>query len=334
MNILYCAFLALSLAATDAPLKPKTAKPARTTDAAKADDPVQAEYYKLIEADENALNEIDRWVKEFNAFNEKGVAGPRAALIAKVEQRMLEVKKMYEDFLAKHPNHIEGRLAYGSFLNEAGEEAEAIIQWEKARELDPNNPSSWNNLANIYSHIGPAKKAFGYYEKAMELDPKEPIYVQNLAVAIYLFRKDAAEAYRIDEKQIFDKALELYRQAMKLDPTNLVLATEYAQSYYGIRPLRAEEALTAWNHALTLAKTPVEKQGVYLHLARVQLNSGRFKEADASLALVTHPDLQDMKERLTRNLNEKRAAAEGKPPEAEEKSSKAEGQPAQPASVR
>jgi Flp pilus assembly protein TadD len=178
------------------------------------------------------------------------------------------------------------------------------------RSLAPRNPSPWNNLANVYAHIGPVKKGFQYYEKAIELDPNEPVYLQNLATVTYLFRKDAAEMYRIDEEAVFNKALDLYRKAMKLDPTNILLATDYAQSYYGIRPLRADDALAAWNHALTLAKSDAEKEGIYIHLARVELNSGRFPEARRHLDLVKDPEMQELKQRLEKNLEKKKAEAQ------------------------
>ena len=117
------------------------------------------------------------------------------------------------------------------------------------------------------------------------------------------------ETYRIDEEAVFNKALDLYRQAMKLDPTNLVLATDYAQSYYGIQPTRVEDALKAWNHCLTLAKNDVEKQGLYLHLARVELNAGRFDDAQKHLSLVKDPSMEDLKNRLQRNLDKKKSEA-------------------------
>jgi tetratricopeptide (TPR) repeat protein len=166
-----------------------------------------------------------------------------------------------------------------------------------------------NNLANVYAHIGPIMIAFSYYEKAIELDVEEPVYLQNLATVTYLFRKDAAESYRIDEEAVFNKALELYRRAMKLDPTNILLATDYAQCFYGIKPVRVKDAIAAWNHALTLAKSDAEKEGIYLHLARVELNAGKFTEAEQHLALVKDPEMQDLRDRLKRNLERKRTEA-------------------------
>ena len=65
---------------------------------------------------------------------------------------------------------------------------------------------------------------------------------------------------------------------MKLDPGNFVLATDYAQTYYGIRPIRTEEAITAWKDVLKIASNETEREGVYLHLARIKLSAGRFDE--------------------------------------------------------
>jgi len=279
-------------------------------------DATELEYLKLIEGDEQALEEVERWVNEYKAFEAQGAAGPKSILIAKIEQRFEGVKKEYDDFLQRHPKHVKALLAYGSFLSEIDEDEGAITHWEKAREIDPKNPSAWNNLANIYGHVGPVKKAFQYYAKAMELDPAEPVYVHNLATSVYLFRKDAAETYRIDETAVFDKALDLYRQAMRLDPTNLVLATDFAQSYYGIRPLRADDAVGAWNHALTLAKNDGEKEGIYLHLARVNWMADRLDETEKNLGRVSQPEFAELKKRITRNLERKRS---GKEPAADEK---------------
>jgi hypothetical protein len=104
---------------------------------------------------------------------------------------------------------------------------------------------------------------------------------------------------------VFDKALDLYRQAMKLDPQNFPLATDYAQSYYGIRPLRTNDALVAWTNALHIARDELEREGVYIHLARVKISIGRFAEAQAHLDAVTNAALADMRNRLQRNLNQR-----------------------------
>lgn len=271
----------------------------------------KGEYERLLELDDQAQTDADQWIQENRKAREKGEGVPAEVLNARIDRRFNEVRAAYESFMAKHPKEVRARLAYGSFLNDIGEEEEGVAQWEKAREMDPSNPAAWNNLANYYGHRGPVKKAFEFYEKAMQLDPKEPVYVHNLAITTYLFRKDAREYYRCSEEEVFNRALALYRKAIGLDPKNFLLASDYAQSYYGIKPLRAEDALAAWNYALKLATDELAREGVYLHLARVELNSGRFKAAQAHLNLVKDDRLDVLKDRLQKNLDQKRTAAQG-----------------------
>lgn len=269
-------------------------------------DPVEVEFRGLMAADDEAQEEVDKWIRENDEFAAKGAGTPPAGLNRRIMERFEPVRKGYEDFLKRNPNHVRARVAYGSFLGDINEEEAAQVQLEKALELDAKDPVVYNNLAGIYGHIGPdVKKAFEYYARAIELAPNESLYYRNYATTVFLFRTDAREYFKIEEQQVFDKAMELYDKALKLDPKNFELATWVAQSYYGITPVRLEAALKSWTNALSLAGNEVEREGVYVHLARFKLNAGRFDEARAHLNLVTNTNFNDLKARLTRNLNEK-----------------------------
>jgi tetratricopeptide (TPR) repeat protein len=278
-------------------------------------DPVEKDYQQLLADDDAAQAEVDAWIQDNAKFAEQGAGLSRAALAAKVNQRLDKVKESYRAFLLKHPDHARARLAFASFLGDIGEEREAVEQAEKARESEPKNPAAWNNLANLYGHRGPVKKAFEYYEKAIELGPNEPVYLQNFATTVYLFRKDAREHYGIDEQQVFTKALGLYERAVKLDPENFRLVTDWASSYYGIKPPRYDDALAAWEYALKIARDDIERQGVQIHLARFKINMKRFDEARAHLAAVQHEMYGELKERALENLKHReQQARESGPP--------------------
>jgi tetratricopeptide (TPR) repeat protein len=135
---------------------------------------------------------------------------------------------------------------------------------------------------------------------------------------VYLFRKDSTEFYGLTEQQVFNKALDLYSQALKLDPTNFPLASDVAQTYYGIKPTRTEDALKAWTNALSIAHDQVEREGVYVHFARIKLHAGRIAEARAHLNSVTNEMYLALKTRLERNIEEqeKQAAGTNSPPSA------------------
>jgi len=279
-------------------------------------DPRRIELKKLEDADDAAQAEVDEWIRQNSEFAAKGAGIPKAELNQRIRKRFETVQKSYEEFIKREPNFAPARIAYASFLGDIGDEDAEVEQLEKARELDPKDPAIWNNLANYHGHRGPVKTAFAYYEKAIQLDPKESVYYQNFATTVYLFRKDAREYYNISEQQVFDKALKLYEKAFALDPTNFPLATDLAQSYYGIKPVRTDDALKAWTNALNIAHDDVEREGVYVHLARFEMVAGRFDDARAHLTMVTNPMYADLKHRLGQNieLKEKGSTETNAPP--------------------
>jgi tetratricopeptide (TPR) repeat protein len=277
---------------------------------AESNDPVQREYLKLLEMDNAAQAEVDRWLIEEQKFAETGAGIDPGTMRGKIRQRFEPVEKAYKDFLTRNPKHTEARIAFGSFLNDTGQEMEAKEQWEKARELDPKNPATWNNLANFYGHNSPVTKAFEYYEKAIELAPNEPVYYQNLATTVYLFRRDATNYFKIAEQAVFDKAMALYRRALSLDPSNFPLATDLAQTYYGIKPARVKDALAAWNDALKVARDDIEREGVYIHLARWNRTAGDIGAARRELDRVTNGMYSVTKSNILRSLDRK--SEEGK----------------------
>jgi tetratricopeptide (TPR) repeat protein len=285
----------------------KATAPAAAT-ATATNDPVEAAYQQLLEADDQAHEEIDQWILEADQFEKAGAGVLKANLEARIRQRLDAVDKSYRNFLDLHPKHARAHLAYGSFRNDIRDEDAAVEHWEKARELEPSNPAAWNNLANYYGHRSPVTNAFAYYAKAIELDPKEPVYVWNFATTVFLFRVDAMSFYGIDEAAVFEKALALYRQAVALDPTNFVLATDYANSFYVTKPARYEDGIVAWNQALKVAADDAEREGVRIHLARCHLGLKRFDEAAAQLALVTNEAYAPLKKRLAERIVQERAA--------------------------
>lgn len=275
------------------------------------DEGVEKEYKKLLEADDTAQAEVDQWIRDNDEAAAKGAGVPSADLQRRIRDRFAPIREAYADFIRRHPNHARARVAFGSFLNDLHDEDGAQAQWEKALELNPKDPAAYNNLANIYSHTGPINKVFEYYGKAIELNPREPLYYQNLGDVVFLFRKDAMKFYTLTEPQVYDKALEIYRQALKLAPDNFPLASDVAQTYYGIKPLRLEDALTAWTNTLAIAHDEVEREGVYLHFARLKLQADRFAEVHAHLNAVTNDMYTVLKKRLTRNLDEQERKASG-----------------------
>ena len=277
-------------------------------------DPAERALHQIMLDDDAAMESVAQSIQLNQTSATNGAAATPEQVKQGLRARLDIVRKEYEEFLKKFPDSARGHLAYGTFLNDIGEEYEGSVEYEKSRQLDPKNPAVWNDLANYYGENSPVTNAFAYYAKAIELDPAESVYYQNLATTVYLFRHDATNFYGITEAEVFDKSLALYRQAMALDPGNLPLATDYAQSFYEIHPLRTNDALVAWTNALALTHTETEREGVYVHLARLKIGIGRYDEARAHLAAITNADLLGIRHRLERNLADKEHPGTNAPP--------------------
>jgi tetratricopeptide (TPR) repeat protein len=281
---------------------------------AQTNDPDEKEYDRLLQDDDAAEKEVLGWMDTADAFAKAGGGEPRGTLNLKIQQRLDVIKREYEDFVERHPRHVNARLAFGSFLNDNNDKEGAFKQWEEARQLAPTNPAAWNNLGNYYGQRGPATNAFQCYDKAIELNPLQAVYYHNLAATVYLFRDEARAYYHLDERQVFDKSLTLYRQAIKMDPDNFILLSDYAQSFYGIQPPRWKDGLEAWTEALKVAHDEVEREGVHIHLARLHLQLGEYDQARMNLDVVTNADYAKMKNVLAHKLKEEvgRKKEEGK----------------------
>ncbi len=266
-------------------------------------DPVERDFRKVMVDDDDAEKEILSWMDSAENFDKSGGKSSAVTLNLRIQKKLDGIKREYEDFVDRHPDHVNARLAFGSFLNDNNEDAGALLQWESARDLAPTNPAPWNDLGNYYAQPGrQVRKAFESYGKAIELNSNQPVYYHNLAAAVYLFRSEAAEYYHIDASQAFEKALTLYQCAIKLDPQNFILATDYAEAFYGINPPRLQEGLAAWLNAVKLAPDETEREGVYLHLARIHLQLGQLDQAQSNLILVTNAGYADLRANLSSKL--------------------------------
>lgn len=257
--------------------------------------------------------------------NRDPLAAPfRVTLRARLDQKFQPVRDAYVDFLLQHPNHARAHLAYGSFLLDLGDEAEALVHDEKARDLDPGNPAVWNNLGGLYARLGRIPEALSSYQEAVRLNPSEAVYPHSLGTLICLFPREAAAYLHCDETQVLSHAVSHYQTAVRLDPDNFEYAQDLAETYYGRRPPKPEteearralgqQALGAWTNALERATLNVQREGVYLHMARWHLRSGSEKSALECLQRVTNNALLDLRQELQAQIKTPASGNTNTPP--------------------
>lgn len=304
MNLLLIPVLAagimLNAAGADGNAVQKTGPVASRTNA-----PVEEEYEKLLAEDEAAQAEVAKWRQEDKGLPARDAVTRQADLERRIRERLQPIDKAYADFLQRHPRYVRARLSYGCFLNDRQDEAGAQVQWEKALELDPQNADAYSNLAGRYCEIGPAKKAFEFFSKAIELKPTEALYYHNFADALYVLRNHAMVQYGLSEQEVFSRALRLYSNAARLEPRNFTFAWDWGQTYYALKPLPYDEALQSWTNALHSAQNEVDRERVYVHLARLKMLAGRLAEARAQLNLVTNQSCAQLKASLLRHIGER-----------------------------
>jgi tetratricopeptide (TPR) repeat protein len=263
---------------------------------------LEADYAQLQALDDSAQAEVDEWTRQSNTAGTNQSQAAVADLHHRVHQRLAPVRHAYENFLSKHPDYVKARLTYGGFLNDLGEESAAQAQWEKALELDPKNADALNNLAGRYSEIGPPEKAFEYYSKAIALNPSSAIYHANFGDTLYVRRKTAMTFYHLDEQQVYARALACYSNAARLDPTNYAFASKAAETHYTLKNFPTQNALQAWTNALLRTHSEPERDGVYVHLARVNMLAGHYAQARNILAAITNADCLKLKSNLLETI--------------------------------
>ncbi len=273
-----------------------------------ADAVIERDLKTLLAKDNAAMAEVHQWFHD-NLASLKKSPEQRATLGHLIQQRLAPVRAAYEDFLAKSPDHTRARNAYASFLAHTRNDKEAASQWEIALELDPKSAAAWNNLGVHFGNLAvqlkqlePAQRALASYAKAVEVAPREPLYLHNLATAIALFRDAAAEHFKVDRTQVLDHALEFYRKAMELDPKKFQLASELAETYHDIRPIRIEEGRRAWARALQNARDDSDREWVNLQLALLEANAGDLIAARQQLAKSSGQHYTELHRRLAKAL--------------------------------
>jgi tetratricopeptide (TPR) repeat protein len=268
------------------------------------------QFNALIAKDEQSRKETDQWIHNTPALEDFRYVTYNNMLSLRVEHRLKVVAAEYQAFIAAHPRIKAAKDAQAAFVSGMNEKIVAIKEWEQIRQSGVNDGSGWAALAHYYSHTGPIEGVFKCYEKALEVDARNPANYENLATAIFLYRRDAQNYYQLKgEQEVFDKALEVYGQALAASPEDYDLASDIAESYYVIRPNRVEDALQAWQTVLKIATTEEQREEAFLHLARFEIHAGRFDEARQYLDRVNEDSLMGNKETILRNLQDRESQA-------------------------
>jgi tetratricopeptide (TPR) repeat protein len=105
-------------------------------------------------------------------------------------------------------------LSVGESLEKGGHDAEAIGQYEKARQENPSLHLE-RKLAVLYDKVGDHQKAMAEFEKALKRTPTDAGLLSNIGFCFYNQRK-------------FDEAEQYLRRALTIDPNHQVATRNLA----------------------------------------------------------------------------------------------------------
>ncbi len=94
--------------------------------------------------------------------------------------KMEEASGAFQKAVELDANDPVPRLNLAYTYDRQGRTEEAIAEYRKAIELDPSNLLAYNNLGVLYDKMGQYDEAIGEFQRAMEIDPSDANTLQNL----------------------------------------------------------------------------------------------------------------------------------------------------------
>ena len=218
------------------------------------------------------------------------------------EMQLREIVRDYESLLRKDPQFVAGFIAYGLFLNSAGEAKRAYEIFKKAEKLEPELAVIKNQLGNHHAEEGEYKEAAACYEGAVALAPKEPLYHYQLGTLLYEYREFFVDAKLYTRADLLKRSAAAFAEAARLAPDNVAYVYRYAESFYDLPEPDWDTALATWKSLAQRAKAGVELQTLQLHQANILVTLGRADEARALLDQITEAPLLSNKQKLVDQL--------------------------------
>ena len=164
-----------------------------------------------------------------------------------------------------------------------GNYKQAAENFEKVKELMPDNPQAYYNLAVLYKKSDKPDLAIKNYEQAIKLDSDNPEYYYSLYILYSLYTSSCTNQQTYEKK--YQLALKNLLKAIELDPKNKKYKAGLADLYSKMDKKYKNENLI--HKAIEYNKKAVEvnplNKGNLHHLAQSYLSSKQY-----DLALETY----------------------------------------------
>jgi len=178
--------------------------------------------------------------------------------------RVEEAIAQYRKALEINPDLADAHHNLGLALAGRGQVEEAIAQYRKALEINPDDVKVRNNLGNALAGRGQVEEAIAHYRKALEIKPDDVTTHNNLGAAL-------AGRGQVDE------AIAHFRKALQVKPDDVDANNNLAFTLAGRG--QVEEAIAHYRKAL---ETNPDFVAARINLGDALAGRGRLAEARES----------------------------------------------------
>jgi len=126
-----------------------------------------------------------------------------------------------EMYIASNPNDSLGYIHLGGVRHEIGEYEEAILAFEKALRLSPDDAKVWNNFGYSCFCAGQTDRALAAFNRAIEINPDYKHAWYN-------------KGYSLHGVDRLEEAVKCYRRALEIDAVDPVLLNNLGNAMYNL----------------------------------------------------------------------------------------------------
>lgn len=223
---------------------------------------------------------------------------------AEIESRLLELDRLWENYMLENGGDLTSLLIYGKFLRAYKDAKHSYEIFLKADKIDPNIAVVKQQLALYEAENKDYAAAYEHILRACELEPKTAVYRYQLGNLIFYGGSAIAQKKFIAKDTLEAQMLEAFKSAASLDKSNAEFLMRHAQAYYEVSKPDWAAAMAAWKAVFDNSKEPQVRENALLNMAQIAMETSDFKEAEKFLSQVGLPDFNAQKAQIERRLKE------------------------------
>ena len=162
-------------------------------------------------------------------------------------------------------------------LDEQGQASQAIEEYKKALELDPNNSMIFSEMAESYMRNNRVREAVDTAEKAVRANP-DNVEAHKLLSQIYVQLIGRANAQQPPSPEVINNAIREFEEIVRIDPNERQSFLMLGRLYQ----IKGDRIKATEIYRKFLGAEPGSEEGVTA-LAKLQMDAGNNKEAAALL---------------------------------------------------